>query len=39
VPADHRRFTLRGTADEKFVGVTGPAARLRHPGDAGVSRG
>jgi hypothetical protein len=36
MPADHCSFTLGGTSNEQFVGVSGATASLGHPGDAGL---
>ena len=35
VPADHRGFALRSTADKQLVGIGRSAQRLRDPGYSG----
>ena len=38
VPANHGRFSLRRSANEQFVGVSGATPRTRHPRVAGFAR-
>ena len=37
--AHHRRRSLRGSANEEFVGIGGSTPRLRHPRDTGFAGG
>jgi hypothetical protein len=38
VPANHRGFPLRRTADEEFIRISGATSGLGYPGDPGFRR-